>query len=241
MSDYNHSVCFFRRRGRGNGFLSANAAPCVCVRGSSTFSFSPSSKIDVFLPLSFRSLSRRTLLVRLALFFFSFFFSSFFSLLLPFSPSIFSSRDGRSRAADTGDGEWFAKERKRGFAFGREAVSLQQPPSLSLSTTAAARKRRGTLFSFGTHGPGTRPARRPSPPTSRLSSTTRRAGKRFSSSGSWAWAAASTAAATRGGASPGPQEEDGALSEARVGDELVVARRGMDREPFIWLAKNTRG
>ena len=28
--------------------------------------------------------------------------------------------------------------------------------------------------------------------------------------------------------------------EAEVGDELVLARRGMDRELFMWLAKSTQ-
>ena len=43
------------------------------------------------------------------------------------------------------------------------------------------------------------------------------------------------------GAAGLPREEDGVLCEAEIGDKLVLARRGMDRELLIWLVKSTQG
>jgi len=51
----------------------------------------------------------------------------------------------------------------------------------------------------------------------------------------------------RGGATGGAagasreEEEEGPLCDAEVGDELVFTRRGVDRELFMWLVKQTRG
>ena len=51
----------------------------------------------------------------------------------------------------------------------------------------------------------------------------------------------------RGGATGGAagasreEEEEGPLCDAEVGDELVFTRRGVDRELFMWVVKQTRG
>ena len=116
--------------------------------------------------------------------------------------------------------------RKQGLSFwgGRESGFSSPPPFLVADNDGGGREKAGYAFSFylSEHGTETYDGKIMSRKLLSTSHCFRRLGARRGEEGV-------------------PREEDWALCDVEVGDELVFARGGMDRDLFMWSVKKTQG